>query len=215
VRAVVQCVPAGRQEITMPLVMIPAGEGARVRLERGQTLRVVDPLGGQSGDVTAFRTGDITEWLSNGRSFDYGGKIYFSTGDVLYSNKSNPMFTIVSDDVGRHDFLYTACSLEMYRIQHGTTGYHPNCLDNLARALGDQGVGSHQVPTPFNVFMNVRVEPDGRLVIAPPPSRAGDAIGLRAEMDLAVGLSACTAAVCNGGRVQPLTYEILDPDAGT
>jgi uncharacterized protein YcgI (DUF1989 family) len=194
----------------MSLVTIPAGEGAGVRLVRGQTLRIVDPLGGQSGDVTAFRTGDVTEWLSNGRSFDYGGKIYFSTGDVLYSNKSNPMFTIVADDVGRHDFLYTPCSLEMYRIQYGATGYHANCLDNLANALSDQGVAAHQVPTAFNVFMDVTVEPDGRLVIAPPRSRAGDAIWLRAEMDLAIGLSACVVASCNGGRTQPLAYEVLD-----
>src|SRR5688572_7360961 len=103
----------------MTLITIPARSGASVRLARGQMLRMIDPVGGQSGDLTAFRAGDPTEWLSNGRSFDYGGKIYFSTGDVLYSNRSNPMLTIISDDVGRHDFLYTPCSNEMYRIQYG------------------------------------------------------------------------------------------------
>lgn len=41
----------------------------------------------------AFQAGDPAEWLSNGRSFDHGGKIYFSTGDTLYSNLSRPMFT--------------------------------------------------------------------------------------------------------------------------
>src|SRR6185295_7787927 len=137
-------------------------------------------------------------------------KIYFSTGDILYSNKSNPMLSIVADDVGRHDFLYTACSQEMYRIQYGATGPHPNCLESLAGALADQGVATHTVPTPFNIFMHVSVEPDGRLVISPPRSRAGDAIALRAEMDLAIGLSACPAGVCSGGGLQPLAYEVLD-----
>jgi hypothetical protein len=28
-------------------------------------------------------------------------------------------------------------------------------------------------------------------------------------MDLAIGLSACVAAACNGGRTQPLAYEVL------
>jgi len=194
----------------MTLAIIPACGGGAVRLARGQILRVVDPNGGQAGDITAFRAGDPTEWLSNGRSFDYGGKIYFSTGDVLYSNRSNPMLTIVSDDVGRHDFLYTACSIEMYRIQYGATDSHPNCLDNLANALADLGIAQHRVPTPFNVFMNVNVEPDGRLVIGPPRSRAGDAICLRAEMDLAIGMSACSSLGCNGGEPLPLAYEVLE-----
>ena len=195
----------------MTLVTIPACTGGSVRIARGQLIRLVDLMGGQTGDLTAFRAGDPTEWMSNGRSFDYAGKIYLSTGDVLYSNRSNPMLTIVSDDVGRHDFLYTACSNEMYRIQYGTTDYHPNCLDNLARELADQGVLPHLVPTPFNVFMNVAVDPDGRLVISPPRSRPGDAICLRAEMDLAIGMSACAGGTCNGGAPGPIAYEVTDP----
>src|SRR5262249_8686939 len=142
---------------------------------------------------------------------DYGGKVCFSTGDVLYSNNSRPMLTITADDVGRHDFLYTACSIEMYRIQYAVTGDHPNCLDNLTRALAQHGVGRHLIPTPFDFFMNSAVQPDGRLVISPPQSRPGDAIQLRAEMDLAIGLSACPSLGCNGGATKPLAYEILDP----
>jgi uncharacterized protein YcgI (DUF1989 family) len=188
---------------------IAAASGVGLQLTRGQILRVIDPLGGQSGDVMAFRSDDPSEWMSNGRSFDYAGKIYFSTGDVLYSNLSRPMFTIVADDVGRHDFLYTACSTEMYRIQYGLDG-HPNCLDNLSRALASVGATPRWLPTPFNVFVDAAVQPDGRLVIHPPRSRQGDAIALRAEMDLAVGVTACPATVCNGGRMQPLAYEILD-----
>lgn len=191
------------------LTTIPACSGTTVKLVRGQVLHVLDPRGGACGDVTAVRAGDRTEWLSNGRSFDYGGKIYFSTGDVLYSNRSNPMLTIVRDDVGRHDFLYTACSQEMYRIQYGVTDEHPNCIDNLARALAEEGVAPHLVPTPFNIFMHVTVEPDGRTVFAPPRSRAGDGIWLRAEMDLTVGVTACPTLLANGGAPGSLAYEVL------
>jgi len=192
----------------MSLQSIPAGQGAGVRLSRGHLLRLVDPEGGHSGDLMAFKLGDIAEWLSNGRSFDYGGKIQLSTGDVIYSNRSNPMFTIVADDVGRHDFLYAPCSAEMYRIQYGARGDHPNCLDSLSRALADHGVLPHLVPTAFNFFMNSTVQPDGSLVLGPPRSRPGDAILLRAEMDLAVGITACPALTCNGGTVGPIEYEI-------
>ncbi|WP_394835023.1 urea carboxylase-associated family protein [Pendulispora rubella] len=194
----------------MPLETIPAGHGTHIPLERGKILRVIDPEGGQSGDLVAFRAGDVTEWLSNGRSFDYGAKIYFSTGDVLYSNKSQPMLTIVRDDVGRHDFLFTSCSIEMFRIQYGIEGYHSNCIDNICNALQHLRVKPHMVPTAFNFFMNAKVAPDGRITIEAPCSRAADAIYFRAEMDLAIALTACPAPSCNGGPPRPVAYEILD-----
>ena len=50
-----------------------------------------------------------------------------------------------------------------------------------------------------------------RRAIEPPRSRPGDAISLRAEIDLAIGVTSCSVGVCNGGRAQPLAYEILDP----
>ena len=194
----------------MPVETIAASTGIGLRLARGQVLRIIDPQGSQSGDLVAFASGSTTEWLSNGRSFDYGGKIYFSTGDTLYSNLSRPMFTIVGDDVGRHDFLYAPCSREMYRLQHGLDD-HPNCLDNLGRALESIGAAAPWIPTPFNYFLNAAVQPDGRLVIGPPASRAGDSLSLRAEMDLAIGLTACPSATCNGGSAKPLAYEVQDP----
>ena len=192
--------------------LIPAGHGAGLRLKRGEQLRVIDPEGGQSGDLLAFSL-DGRQRLSNGRTFDYGGKIYVSTGDVLWSDRSNPMLTIVADQVGRHDFLYSACSLEMYRIQYGVTGDHANCADNLGSALRELGIEPDSLPTPLNLFMNVEIVGGGQLVVAPPKSRAGDSIVLRAEMDLAIALSSCPASTCNGGApIRPLAFEILSEE---
>src|SRR5262245_55841835 len=106
--------------------IVPAAGSAGLRLARGEHLRIIDAEGGQTGDLVAFSP-DGRERLSNGRSFDYNGKIYLSTGDALWSDRSNPMLTIVEDQVGRHDFLYASCSLEMYRIQYGATDYRSNC----------------------------------------------------------------------------------------
>jgi uncharacterized protein YcgI (DUF1989 family) len=188
---------------------VPAAGGVGLRLKRGERLRIIDPVGGQSGDLMAYAA-DGGERLSNGRSFDYNGKIYLSTGDVLWSDRSKPMLTILADEVGRHDFLYASCSLEMYRMQYGVTEYHPNCHDNLSAALRELGIEPEPLPNAFNLFMNVEVAADGRLAIVPPRSRAGDAIVLRAEMDLAVAVSACPASSCNGGAPpRPLAFEIL------
>ena len=188
--------------------IVSAGTGVGIHLQRGEQLRVIDPEGGQSGDLL-IASRDGRERLSNGRTFDYGGKIYVSTGDVLWSDRSNALASIVQDDVGKHDFLYSPCSLEMYRIQYGVTGYHPNCHDNLRSAMRDLGIELDFMPTPLNIFMNVAVAPDGRLSFGPPTSRAGDGIVLRAEMDLAIALTACPASTCNGGApARPLAYEV-------
>jgi uncharacterized protein YcgI (DUF1989 family) len=189
--------------------IVPAAGGAGLRLKRGEQLRVIDTEGGQSGDLVAYAL-DGRERLSNGRSFDYCGKIYLTTGDVLWSDRSNPMLTIVDDPVGRHDFLYGSCTVEMYRKEYGVTGYHPNCTDNLDAALRELGVEPGPPQTAFNLFMVAEVAPDGRLEIRPPRSRAGDAIVFRAEMDLAVALSSCPASTCNGGAPpRPMAFEVL------
>jgi uncharacterized protein YcgI (DUF1989 family) len=190
--------------------IIPAGGGAGVRLSRGQQLRIIDPQGGQSGDLLAYAA-DGSERFSSGRTIDYGGKLFVGAGDVLWSDRSNPMLTIVEDQVGRHDMLYAPCSLEMYRLQYGVTGYHPNCHDNLAAALRELGVEPGPIPNALNFFMHVEVAPDGRLTFAPPNSRPGDWMLLRAEMDLAVAITACPASTCNGGGApRPLAYEVVE-----
>lgn len=186
--------------------IVAPGSGASLKLARGEQFRLIDIEGGQTGDLMAF-SADGRERLSNGRSFDYNGKIQLSTGDVLWSDRSNPMLTIVADDVGRHDFLYASCSLEMYRIQYGVTGYHANCYDNLLAVLREIGVEPDSLPTAFNFFMNVEVLADGRLKILSPKCRKGDSVVLRAEMDLAIAVSACPTASCNDGPPRSLAFE--------
>lgn len=190
--------------------LIGPGCGAGFTIARGQRLRVIDPEGGQSGDLVAYSS-DGRQRLSNGSTFDCTGKVYLTTGDVLWSSSRSPMFTIVSDDVGRHDFLYAPCSIEMYRSEYGITGHHANCHDNLRAAFQSMGIDLPFVPTAFNVFMNVDVTDTGALAIKPPRSRAGDSLVLRAEMDMKVALTTCPASNCNGGGpTRPLAYQVLD-----
>jgi uncharacterized protein len=193
----------------MTINIIPAKKSIAMTLKTGRVLRIIDLQGGQVADLTAFRLNDSSEWLSNGRSFDYGGTLFLTTGSTLFSNKSNPMLSIVADDVGRHDFLYAACSKEMYRIQYGTQENHPNCLDNLRNALAEAMQEPLVIPTPFNVFMNVEIASDGGLTVRPPLSNKGDRIVFKAAMDLTVAISACPADLCNGGFQKPIGYEII------
>lgn len=185
------------------------GTGFEVRA--GQRVRIIDPLGEQVSDLVSFARRDPREWLSSGRTIDYANTIYLSAGHVLYSNRSRPMWTLVEDTVGRHDFLLTPCSPDTFRILYGNTAPHPSCFANLVEHLAPFGIQPDMIPTTFNVFMNVEIGATGELTIGPPRSRAGDYVVLRAEMDMVVGVTACSAELSNNGSFKPIDVEVLDP----
>ncbi|MCP4626680.1 MAG: urea carboxylase-associated family protein [bacterium] len=182
--------------------------GVAFTVQKDQIIRVIDVAGEQVADLVCFARQRTEEYLSSGRSIDYNEKLFLSTGDILYSNRSNPMLTITRDPVGRNDFLFAPCSREMFRLTYNSTEPQPNCLDNLTAALGPYGIRAAQIPTAFNIFMNVAITTAGRVTVQPPLSKAGDFIDLRVEMDMIVGVSACSAGKCNNFHCTPIRVEI-------
>ncbi len=182
--------------------------GVAFTVQKGHIIRVIDVDGEQVADLVCFARQDTEEYLSSGRSIDYNEKLFLSTGDILYSNRSKPMLTIIHDPVGKHDFLFAPCSQEMYQLIYRAAEPHPNCLDNLVASLGPYGIQDFQIPTAFNIFMNVAITAAGRVTVLPPLSKAGDYIDLRTEMNLIVGVSACSAGKCNNFRCTPIRVEI-------
>ncbi|MCJ2114246.1 urea carboxylase-associated family protein [Methylobacterium sp. E-025] len=184
--------------------------GTAFTLDKGQFLMVTDPQGEQVADMLAFRRDDLDEVISSGRTLDYASRIYLTTGDPLYSNRSNVMLRIVADTVGRHDFLLTPCSADTFRIIYGDAEPHRGCFGNLAAALEPFGIGPDRIPVAFNVFMNVTVDGNtGALKVEPPLSRAGDRIVFEAMQDLVIGLTACSALQSNNFAFKPIQYEIV------
>ena len=192
----------------MSPVTIPPRSGTAFRLAKGQVLKVIDPEGSQVSDLVAFAAADVREALSNGRTFDYEESVRLTAGNRLWSNRSNPMLAIVEDSLGSHDFLLTPCSEATFRHFYPDRPVHRGCFGNLAEALAPHGIEPDSIPCAFNVFMNVPIAPDGSLRVDPPLSQPGDFIRLRAEMDLVVGLTACSAYASNGGSFKPIHYAI-------
>lgn len=182
--------------------------GTAFKLKRGQVLRVIDPMGEQVSDLMAYCENDLDEYLSSGRTIDYANTIYVTSGHILYSNRSNPMFTILEDQVGRHDFLLTPCSPETFKIIYNNHAHHPSCFANLAENLAAYGIAPDRIPTTFNIFMNVKIGSTGELTIDPPLSKAGQYIELRAEMDMIVGVTACSAEMSNNYSFKPIDIQI-------
>lgn len=174
----------------------------------GEVLTVTDVEGVQVADLLAYNADDVREVISNGRTFDYAETIQLSTGHTLFSNRSNRMLTIREDTVGRHDFLLTPCSEATFRHFYPDRPVHRGCFGNLAEALGPYGIQPDMIPCAFNLFMNVPVGIDGKIGVEAPLSAAGDYIRLRAEMNLVIGLTACSAYASNGGSFKPIHWRI-------
>ena len=186
-----------------------------VELATGDELLIIDPEGEQVSDLVAFNRDDLAEYLSSGRSIDYASRMFLTTGDTLYSNRSRPMFTLLEDTCGRHDFSLTPCSKEMFEKLYGETEGRPGCEGNLAMALAPWGIDRDRVPIAFNVFMHVAVDGQtGRIEVKPPLSKPGTYLRLRAEMPLVAAMTACSAGQSNNFRYKPIDYRIERNGAG-
>src|ERR1700712_4655098 len=105
--------------------------------------------------------------------FSYASRILITTGDPLYSNRSNIMLKIVDDTCGRNDFLLTPCSKDTFRIIYGDKDPHRGCFGNLAAALQPYGITEDMIPIAFNCFMNVVVDTESKgleFKVLPPTS---------------------------------------------
>ncbi|MDC6351489.1 urea carboxylase-associated family protein [Zeaxanthinibacter sp. PT1] len=188
--------------------IIPKQSGTSFLLKKDQVLTVVDPEGGQVSDMVLFNALDKGEKLSSGKTLDFEETILITEGHHLWSNRSNKLIKILEDTNGRNDFLLAPCSPETFQIMYGIEGYHPSCFENLCLNLEKFDILPDDIPTAFNIFMNVQFETSGKITVVPPTSRAGDRIRFKALKDLVVALTACSAEDSNGGTFKPIHYII-------
>ncbi len=192
------------------LNIIPPRSGVSFILKKGERLKIVDIEGEQVSDFICYNLHDKAEYLSSGRTIDYAETIFLTKEHPFYSNRSNIMFRLIEDTVGRHDFLLTPCSADTFRIIYGDKKPHRGCLGNLSEALKEHGIEPDEIPICFNIFMHVAVDGEtGRLSVLPPKSKAGDYVILKAEMDLIVGMTACSAEMSNNYSFKPIGYTFI------
>jgi uncharacterized protein YcgI (DUF1989 family) len=147
-------------------VLVPAREARAVRVPPGGRFRVVDLEGGQVVDLFAFAAGDVGEYASAEHTRIWVNRLFPRVGEVFVTNRRRPILSFERDDSpGVHDMLCAACDPTRYRLL-GVAGWHASCQENLQRAMAALGHDRVEVPQPINLFMAVRVEPDGSLAWA-------------------------------------------------
>jgi uncharacterized protein YcgI (DUF1989 family) len=188
---------------------IPAGTARALVLPAGQTLRIVNVEGGQVADFIAFNVADFTESLSTMHTIVSIGRLFPTAGDRFRSNRRRPIVDLVRDDTGRHDMIIAACDPWRYEYDFNVTG-HRSCSDNFVEALASWDVQRHQLPHPVNFFQNMRY-PEGRVEFDRSRAQPGDAVELRAVIDLVAAVSACPMDLnpISGYKTRDLVIEVL------
>ena len=188
-----------------------AGDPWTALVKKGQTFRITDTEGNQAVDTLFYSANNKEERYSAVDTIARQGKLYLTTGSVLYSSDGNAMLTIVADTCGRHDTLGGACSAESNTVRY-SLDKRPmhSCRDSFMHALNTCGCAGHltkrDITGNINFFMNVPVTEDGALTFADGLSAAGKYVEMRAEMDVIVLISNCPQLnnPCNGYNPTPV-----------
>ncbi|MEW6673953.1 MAG: urea carboxylase-associated family protein [Thermodesulfobacteriota bacterium] len=189
--------------------VVPKNSGKAFVLKKGRRIRIE---GRSIVDFVAFNLDNLKERFDQARTKTNQAKIFISTGDHLYSKLNNIMLTIVADTFaeGRHDLQKGMCSRKRFEMVAGgkarrdfVGGVDPNpreekdipdhgCWENLSAALAPWRIEPEDIPSPFNIFQSMKIDPDtGRMLDTFIRPKDGAYVDLRAEMDSLVAVSAC------------------------
>lgn len=194
-------------------LIIPKCEARAFEVMKGQVFRVIEIEGKQVGDMTVLNLHDFREQFSSQVTVA-ANNMSFKRATRLYSGPPhfNLMLTVVDDKIGVN-WVHGRCTRLYYQNLLGQEN-HRNCQDNIVEALKPYGLAEHDVPFgTFNIFMNVDMDQDGHYSFnSPPPTKKGDYIEFRAEMDVLVAISACpeSETVMNDFVTKPLKVEIFE-----
>jgi len=192
-------------------IVVPAREGRAVEVEAGGRFCVVDLEGGQVADTFAFCADDVSEYHSAEHTRVSVDRLFPRPGEHFVTNRRRPILFFEEDATpGIHDMLCAACDPERYEGL-GVEGWHASCEENLRKAMAALGHERIEIPQPINLFMNIPVDKNGELGWEPAPTKAGDHVVLRAEMDIVLAVSACPQDIVsiNDGNPTPLAIDLL------
>jgi uncharacterized protein YcgI (DUF1989 family) len=198
--------------VTTTLQTIPARRGKAVRLNKGQSVKVINTHGNQVVDFWAFNAGDLREYLGMEHCRAFWTRLFPVEGDKMITNRRRPILTMTKDaSPGRHDTLIAPCDNERYGLL-GCTHYHDNCRDNMHAGLAELGFTIPYTPDSLNLFMNIPWKPNGELEWSNCLCKPGDYVVFRAEMDAIVVFSACPQDMLpiNNGVTVEAHFEVLD-----
>ena len=189
---------------------VAAGDYFIKRIDKGQTMRILDLEGNQAADTLFYSAENPAERYSATDTIREQGNLYLSAGTILKTNLNNDLFEIVADTCGRHDTVGGACATESNTVRYDLEKrYMHACRDSWMLAIQENeefGLSKEDITHNINFFMNVPVTEDGALTFADGISAPGKYVEMKALMDTIVLISNCPQLnnPCNGYNPTPI-----------
>lgn len=189
---------------------VDAGDYFIKRIERGQTIRILDLEGNQAADTIFYNADNPAERYSAMDTIREQGNLYLSSGTLLKTNENNDLLEIVADTCGRHDTIGGACATESNTVRYDLEKRCMHaCRDSWMLAIQEHeglGLEKQDITHNINFFMNVPVTPEGGLTFADGISDAGKYVELTAKMNVIVLISNCPQLnnPCNAYNPTPI-----------
>lgn len=195
--------------------VVAAGAPWSAIVPSGHILRIVDLEGEQGVDFLCYNATDPSERYHAPNTIKKSGTLRLTTGHALYSDRARRLVTVVADSCGHHDTIAGCCSAPSNAMLYGVEGA-PGCRENFLSALAEHGLGWKDIVPNVNFFCAVPVYEAGRLAkrtFLDGPSKAGDHVDLRAEMDVLAVISNCPQVnnPAAGGRPTPIRIQVFRP----
>lgn len=194
-------------------VTVQPGDGYAGPIPSGGVFRILDLEGNQAADTLFYDAADLDNKYSAMDTIREQGAVYLTTGSPLLSYRGDLLATITADTAGRHDTIGGACAQESNVIRYGMhTRHQPACRETFLRYGASVGIDARRIGHNINFFMNVPVQPDGKLAIVDGVSKPGDYVELCAAMDVLCVISNCPQInnPCNGFHPTPVRVLIWD-----
>jgi urea carboxylase-associated protein 2 len=179
-------------------------------LKRGTALRITDIHGGANVGALFYNWENTAERYNMPDTLKAQHVARLTRDLVLYSDMGRVLCSITDDSVGWHDPLSGCGNAAQARAKFGDVRYQDarnsyvkNAYDGFVIELAKYGMSARDLTAPVNFFSRVVVNEAGAMTFTSGHSKAGDAVELRAEMNVLVILNTCQHPMDPNPRYDP------------
>jgi uncharacterized protein len=196
---------------------VPSGWYWTTRLDRGETLRIVNTAGIATVSLLAWNAADPTERLNHADTIKVQWAARIQKGRVLLSDMGRVLLSVTEDTSAAHDTLVGGSTSKTTASKYGEGSFR-NTRDNFVLAATKLGLDRRDVHPCVSFFAPISIDADGRFFWVEGSREKGDFVDLRAEMDLLIALSNCPhpldpAASYPQANIDAVRYRSVPPPA--
>lgn len=203
-----------REDVTLQPV-----SGKALPLYKGEVLRILQAGDGQCVDFNCFNLHDYKEYMSTGITRRQG--VPMQKGHFLWSAppRFRPMLALLEKPESCViDILAARCQAAMFELVFGFN-IHTNCHDTLAESIGEYGLTSDDVHDSCNMWMNTRINQEGKVEYFWNTGKKGEYVDWLALMDVLAVPIICGSAdvmLVSNYSFKPIQVQVFErsPETG-